>query len=233
MANVSVNRTDLMVSGRRVKLIQLGTVMTAPAYRNRGLIRYLMAQIEADHKDVDGIYLFANDSVLDFYPKFGFRRGVEYGYSRQISQTGSCEMEQVPMDTPQRWAVLADAMARSGFADGVWMVDNPGLIFFYVSQFMRENVYHCPRLDAWVIAEPEGSELTIHNIFAPKNVTVDDCVAAFGEGFDHVTLGFAPADNTGYHREILREEDTTLFVKGKFFDEFQQKKLRIPTLSHA
>lgn len=39
-ANVSVNRTDMLWNGRRKHLIQLGTVMTKKAYRNRGLILY-------------------------------------------------------------------------------------------------------------------------------------------------------------------------------------------------
>ena len=78
IANVSVNHMDMRILGERKRLIQLGTVMTDPQYRNRGLIRMLMEQIQQEFADADGMFLFANDSVLEFYPKFGFRKGTEY-----------------------------------------------------------------------------------------------------------------------------------------------------------
>ena len=84
-ANVSVNRTDFVLGGETKHFIQLGTVMTDERYRNRGLIRRLMAEIDRDFAGrADGVYLFANDSVLNFYPKFGFRRAVEFEYTRAV-----------------------------------------------------------------------------------------------------------------------------------------------------
>lgn len=68
VANVSVNRTDLVIRGERKKVLQLGTVMTDEAHRNQGMIRAIMERIGKDYPDVDGIYLFANDSVVDFIP---------------------------------------------------------------------------------------------------------------------------------------------------------------------
>lgn len=60
--------------------------MTAPAYRNRGLSRRLMEAVLSDWRtQCDGIYLYANDTVLDFYPKFGFLKAEEYGFSRPIA----------------------------------------------------------------------------------------------------------------------------------------------------
>ena len=136
------------------------------------------------------------------------------------------------MDGPAAWEKLAAAMEKSTFLEGCPMVDNPGLIFFYVSQFMQEAVYFIPHLDAWVIAEPEEGSLTIHNIFADSAVTIEDVARAFGN-VNRVYLGFAPADPTGWEISELREEDTHFFVKGSVFDEFEERGLRIPSLSHA
>ena len=112
------------------------------------------------------------------------------------------------------------------------MVDNPGLIFFYVSLFLQEAVYYIPHLDAWVIAAPEEGSLSIHNIFAASAVTIDDVICAFGN-VEQVHLGFAPADPAGWEISELREEDTHFFVKGAVFGEFEERGLRIPALSHA
>ena len=188
VANVSVNRTDMVIGGQRKRLYQLGTVMTYPEYRNRGCIRAIMEEVEKDIADADGVYLFANDSVLDFYPKFGFRENREFVYSRAAEQSGDCVMKQVPMNLPENRERLAAAMAASTFRTDCTMVDNPGLIFFYAAQFMQENVYFWEEENAWVIAEAEDGALMIHNVFASEDVSLDAVIAAFGEEVVEVAL---------------------------------------------
>jgi predicted acetyltransferase len=86
VANVSVNKMEFIANEKSEKYLQLGTVMTEKKYRNRGFIKTIMQEIEKDYYDIiDGIYLFANDSVLEFYPKFGYKKSTEYQYSKVIS----------------------------------------------------------------------------------------------------------------------------------------------------
>ena len=233
VANVSVNRTDMLIGGERRKLYQLGTVMTDEAHRNRGYIREVMAEIEKDITDADGVYLFGNDAVLEFYPKFGFVQGTEYLYTKAVEQDGKCSMERVRMDGPAGWIRLRMAMDKSEFETACTMMDNPGLIFFYAAQFMQDCVYYDRRLDAWAIAEMEDGELLLHNVFAPAGVTLQAVIAAFGAQVRRVTLGFAPKDPAGFECAPYHEEDCTFFVRGAAFDDFAERKLRIPSLSHA
>ncbi len=233
VANVSVNRTDLVMDGARRQLLQLGTVMTDERYRNRGYIRAIMQQIDQDHPNADGVYLFANDSVVEFYPKFGFRKSHEYEYSKAVCAAGECRMEQIIMDSPENWALLTRAMEENQFCDSCHMADNPGLIFFYVSQFMQDCAYYCKDLDAWVVAEREDDTMLIHNIFAKVPIELDDVISAFGAGINRVTLGFTPADTAGWTKKRIGQDDCTFFVKGRAFDDFEGKALRIPSLSHA
>ena len=207
--------------------------MTDEAYRNRGLIRAIMAEIEKDTAGADGIYLFANDEVVEFYPKFGFTRGSEHICTREVKQDTHCTMAQIPMDCPAQWKRLSDAMVASQFREGCRMVGNPELVFFYVTQFMQECVYRCEELDAYVIAEVEDGNLLIHNVFSGKDISLDSVIAAFGSEIHTVTLGFTPASKAGFTVSDYHEEDCNFFVKGSFFREFSKKKLRIPTLSHA
>lgn len=233
VANVSLNRTDLRTGDTVHRIYQLGTVMTAPEYRSRGCIRAIMAEIEKDITDAEGVYLFANDGVVDFYPKFGFTRGREYSFSKKVSRIGSCRLERVPMDGPGAWARLKDAMEKSTFPTGCHMAANPGLIFFYVAQFMQDCVYHDAGTDTWVVAELEEGDLLLHNVFSAENVNLDDVIAAFGSEVKQVTLGFTPADPEGWRCEELLEEDCNFFVRGDFFRKFEAGRLRIPSLSHA
>ena len=84
VSNISVNRCDMNYKGKTVHLIQLGTVMTDPDYRGRGYARLLMERVMEDITDADGIYLYGNDSVAEFYPKFGFAESKEYCFSKDL-----------------------------------------------------------------------------------------------------------------------------------------------------
>ena len=232
-ANVSLNRTDLVMNGEPRRIYQLGTVMTAPEHRNKGYIRRIMAEIERDIAGADGVYLFANDEVVEFYPKFGFVPNREFVWHREVSQAGDCVLEQIPMDAPENRERLAKAMAESTFPGSCRMVGNPGLVFFYAAQFLQECVYYSRELDAWAIAELEDGELTLHNVFAHREVSLDAVIKAFGKDVRHVTLGFSPEDREGFSCREHREEDCTFFTKGRAFAEFAQDKLRIPSLAHA
>ena len=231
VANVSVNHTNFNLNGRIVRLIQLGTVMTDEAYRNRGLIRTIMEEIERDYAGkVDGMYLFANDEVVEFYPKFGFCQGQEWQYSTTVGNFGPCRMRRVSMAEAENRIAFERGMARSAPIGAFDMAGNHGLIFFYVASFMADCVYYSPELDAWAIAEKDGEKLMLHAVYGAD---AESIIAAFGGEIRRVALGFAPADAAGYERELLREEDCTFFVKGVFFEEFDARCLRIPTLSHA
>ena len=84
VANVSVNVLDFKTLEGFKHCIQIGTVMTKKNFRELGLSRFLMEQVlqEWDSK-CDLIYLYANKSVLDLYPKFGFNPVKEYTYFRE------------------------------------------------------------------------------------------------------------------------------------------------------
>ncbi|MBQ8835339.1 MAG: GNAT family N-acetyltransferase [Oscillospiraceae bacterium] len=233
VANVSLNRTDMVIGGERKRVYQLGTVMTAEEHRNKGFIRAIMAEIEKDTADADGVYLFGNDNVVEFYPKFGFVPDREFVWERDVAQKGPCTMARVMMDSAENRDRFAAAMAESTFPAACHMVDNPGLIFFYVAQFMQDCVYYSEALDAWAIAEIEDGEMTLHNVFSTRDISLDEVIAAFGTEVRHVTLGFSPADTAGFTCREWKEEDCNFFTKGPAFAGFTQKKLRIPTLSHA
>src|SRR5690606_33968511 len=87
IANASVNKMTVISNEKEYKAIQVGTVMTHPDYRNQGLAAELMNKIiEIYEKEYDFIYLFANETVLDFYPKFGFEKVKESRFNMKASQ---------------------------------------------------------------------------------------------------------------------------------------------------
>ncbi|WP_326717516.1 GNAT family N-acetyltransferase [Vagococcus jeotgali] len=75
-----------VINKKKHQVLQLGTVMTKETYRDQGLSRRLIEEILKDYQGkVDMIFLFANETVLEFYPKFGFSRVMEDSYLLNVS----------------------------------------------------------------------------------------------------------------------------------------------------
>ncbi len=234
VANVSVNDTPVMWKGERKHFLQLGTVMTRAEHRNRGYIREIMEEIERDYAGkVDGIYLFGNDSVVDFYPKFGFQSAGEYEYFKETDCREPATVRQIPMDTSTAWKQLQEVIKSGVVQGGFEPVDNSELYMFYVTKFMQECVYYLEDKNAYVIAEQEKEELLLHAVFAKELLDLEDVIRAFGAPIKKVTLGFTPRDTAGWQCREHKEEDCTLFIKGEGLRDFPKEKLMFALLGHA
>lgn len=232
VANVAVDHTDFRIGGEVVPLLQLGTVMTRPDCRNRGYIRRIMEEIDRDFPE-RGMYLFANDNVMKFYPKFGFVPGREYLYSRELENRGPCCLERFPMDSPEAWQTLIKAMDTNVFFGRCDLVNNVGLYMFYVSKFMQQDVYWHRESDTYVIAKFREDSAQVHQVFSRSLEDTGAVLGLLGEQVKRVTLGFAPRESNGFTVEPLQEEDCNFFVKGKAIEIFESGKLRVPLLAHA
>lgn len=232
-ANVSVNRTDFVLDGEKKRFIQLGTVMTDERYRGRGMIRRLMAEVERDCAGkADGVYLFANDTVLDFYPKFGFRRAAEVRYARAPEPGGAASAVRVPMRDRDSWDRLTAVIRSSTPCGRFSLCGNTGLPLFYVSKFMQDCVYRVAP-ETYAVAALEDGVLHLHAVYAEKQPAPEAVARAFDGAVRRVQLGFTPLDTTGWEAETVREDDTTLFVHGAGFRDFERRGLMFPVLAHA
>ena len=232
VANVSVNKCNMLYNGEPLRLLQIGTVMTDPDYRGRGYARFLLEEVIKEYETkVDGIYLYANDSVLEFYPKFGFEKRNEYGYSKSVNNTLDSIVEAIRMDTKNDWDKMVEVMKSRSQAGNMIMFDNEGLFMFYLSQFMTETVFYIRSYDTYVVAEIEGSTLLLYAIWG--EASIDEVIAAFGRDIDTVRLLFTPVDKTGYEEQLVEEEDTTFFVKGKAFELLVDYRYMLQPITHA
>lgn len=231
VSNISVNRCDMNYKGKTVHLIQLGTVMTDPDYRGRGYARLLMERVLEDNKDADGIYLYGNDSVVDFYPRFGFTESKEYSYSKDVKIDADETAVKVPMSGKKDWDKMAKILSSTAQNADMYMVNNTGLYMFYLSQFMRENTFYIPDLDTYAIAEIEDHELILHAVIGSGDV--DKVISSFGKEIKHVQLGFTPKDTTSFTKNEVVEEDSHFFVKGSFFEENKDAAFMFQSITHA
>lgn len=237
IANVSVNIMDFSIFGHSQRAIQIGTVMTDEAYRNQGLSRKLMGKVFEDWKaDSHLIYLFANSTVWGFYPKLGFKSVKEYQYQRTITPTTHANFVKLDMDNKENREILHDYAQNTCPLGKISMQENADLVMFYGITVYKDSIFYLPELDAIAIAEINGKQLHLLDVFSKKEQNLDDVIHALSdETIDTVRLGFVPKDCSSY--EIIpideKEKDEMLFVETGKTALFDENQLMFPLLSHA
>ncbi len=215
IANVSVNFMDFLIDGTKKHYIQLGTVMTDPAYRGLGLSRILIEKIFADYKDqCELFYLFANDTVLDFYPRFGFVKTEQYQYSKQVAKGKDvANIRKLDMSNVNDRKLLIKTIENAAPLTSLFMADNTPITMFHCTYLKRESIYYIQDYDAVAIADYDKDILRLYEIFSTKKVALDNILnVLLQEQIARVVLGFTPQDLTSYQKSKISNEDT-LFVK--------------------
>lgn len=170
--------------------------------------------------------------MLDFYPKFGFRRAAEVRYARAPEPCGAASAVRVPMRDRDAWDRLTAVIRSSAPCGRFSLCGNTGLPLFYVSKFMQDCVYRVAP-DTYAVAELEDGVLHLYAVYAEKQPAPEVVARAFGGAVRRVQLGFTPVDTSGWEAETVREDDTTLFVRGAGFRDFERRGLMFPVLAHA
>jgi ribosomal protein S18 acetylase RimI-like enzyme len=234
VSNVSVNFMNIEVFGKSKTLIQLGTVMTDEKFRNQGLNRILLDKVIADwQSECEYIFLFANDSVLDFYPKFGFHKIDQYYCSKDIRKIDKDRnAKKLDMLDVNNKELVYNIANNSYSTSQITMIGNAELIMFYCNTFMKDSVYYIPEYDTIVIANYEQDVLEILGVFGKKEVSLDtifDYMAS--EDTNSVKLHFTPKEKDFYTFKPIDNEDT-LFILGEDCSLLNQHCM-FPALSHT
>lgn len=237
VANVSVNIMNFSIIGHQQRTIQIGTVMTDKAYRNQGLSRKLMEKVFEDWKaESHLIYLFANSTVWDFYPKLGFKSVKEYQYQRTITPTKQANFTKLDMNNKENREKLHDYAQNTCSLGKISMQENADLVMFYCIMMYKDNVFYLPKLDAIAIAVINGRKLQILDVFSKKEQNLDDIIDALSDqSIDTLQLGFVPKDCSSYERIPIdeKEKDEMLFVEADKTALFDENQLMFPLLSHT
>lgn len=233
IANASANLMKLDFCGEKKNFIQIGTVMTRPDCRGRGLSRKLITEILCDWTEkCDGIYLFANSSVLGFYPRFGFERADEFVHSRSVAHTAG-DFRRLDMSSAGDVKLLQECYARSNPFSALSFENNFGLLMFYCIGFLKDCIYYSESLSAAAVAEYDGGTLFCHDIFGGDGADLSMLLNALAaENTTRAVLGFTPKAAQGFTVSPLEGDDFLFVLKGRE-NPFRGQKLRFPSLSHA
>ena len=166
LANVSISTMELLINGKKKRGIQFATVGTLPEYRNQGLARELMEQVLAKYEaSTDLFFLFANDTVLDFYPKFGFARVEETIFWAAASGiTPQFKARKLEVATiADRKLIESLVKERIPVTEVFGATDYWHILLFYLPHY---SVWYLEHEHILVIATVEGNGLHVYDIIS-------------------------------------------------------------------
>lgn len=244
VSNVSVNRMKILYRGKLRNYVQLGTVMTEEAYRNKGLAAFLMREVLKDwEKECDSIFLFANRTVSGFYPKFGFEKAKHYEYHikqeagapvRGGGGIASGAYRRLDMSLAKDREQLKTYYEKTNPFSGMQVVENYGLLMFYCGSFMKDCIYYSEKYDVVMIAEQKGRCFQCYDIFGGKESKLREILFdASGTETENICVKFTPEEKEGFVAKEVEDEDNTLFVLRGKENCFAEERLCFPELFYT
>ena len=234
VSNVSVNKLEFDIANETLLGIQIGTVMTREKYRHRGLCKYLLQRVIDEWKDQsDFIYLFANNTVLDLYPKFGFEQLQEHQYSKSVISESNIPLRPLHLERKEDAELLTKTIHASVPISKLAARNHASMILFYGLYFMKQSFFHAPDLDAIIVVDEEGDTMQLHDVFSRQPIDLNRLIRQLsGNHIKKVVLGFTPWDTSGFVRGPIHGPDTLFMLKDQAAF-FKENYWMFPALSHA
>ncbi|RLQ96294.1 GNAT family N-acetyltransferase [Falsibacillus albus] len=221
VANVSANLLTLIIDGKEIPAIQIGTVMTAHEHRNKGLSKWLMNKVMEDYEhEVDIIYLFANSSVLDFYPKFGFEPIQETQFFIPCSGETGCQLPLRKLDPENKndLTFIYDFVSKRVTNSKTFTAARTTELFmFYCIYVFSDNIYYHEEDEVLAIAKQEEEELHIFDLVLKQEKHLHNTLQKLTTSeIKKIVLHFTPMKSADIHyqnKPFVGSE--VLFVKHK------------------
>jgi GNAT superfamily N-acetyltransferase len=214
IANVSVNILSLVIQGQTKKAIQIGTVMTDEQYRNKGLSKALLQKVFDEYDNqVDVFYLFANHTVLDFYPKFGFSRKREHLFSKKLPS--------IPNKRNFRKLHLEDDIQliedyiknRKPISQTFSSLHTEGINFFHCLHVFSNDLYFDELNESILMYRIIDSNVHVFDVISKKVISLERQIQALSGLGESVYLHFTPGQPENYEVHLVDSSDDVLFVK--------------------
>ncbi|HPE20473.1 MAG TPA: GNAT family N-acetyltransferase [Candidatus Mcinerneyibacteriales bacterium] len=219
VSNVSVTKMRFMIRGREMETLQLGTVMTHPDYRGKGLARELMLRITKAYEGQASFrFLFANDSVTDFYPRYGFYERPRFLFSCPLVLSGNRagKFRFLNLEKTEDRRILESCLsARIPVSDLFSLVTGESITLFHALYLFRDSLLFDEEENGILIVRQEGQTLHLYDAIYPRKISWTDYFAKLpfsgaGEALFHFTPETAGIQGGVW--QIEAEEDDHFFV---------------------
>jgi len=234
VASASLTRMDVVLQGRATRGWQLGAVGTDPNYRRRGLQQRLLPSVLASAPADDLVFLFANENVVDFYPRFGFRRAFECVFTAEHrAEPGGSPLHILSAESPADRALLARVAAEAEPASASFSVRGYGsIVLWYLCNFHEQHVRHVPEHDAVIVAEQVGSTLLVYDVLARTSFDLArELPRLLDEPIERIEFLYTPTRDWPSAQPTRQYGDSPLFVRGSH--RMPEEPFKFPALAQT
>ena len=217
VSTVGRTRMRLVIHGETQTGYQLGAVATLAQYRRRGFARQLLDWVvEGVDEPGQPIILFANRSVIDFYPRFGFRRIPQLRFTAPVSimPAGTRARRCDPASAADR-SILADLCARARPTGSPLTARDYFPVLLWHLSCRPLVALWLPAFDAAVVAVADGDRLVVHDLIASQPFDLHLVLPALvAHPVTELEFCFNPGDWCAANRSELDDTDEPLFARG-------------------
>lgn len=221
VSNVSATRMRLIINGEEVRGIQIGTVGTIPEYRGRGLSRLLMEHIVNKYRSsCDVMFLFANDDVLDFYPKFGFKRfhASLFKSASPVPHANSPAIR-LSVHSEADMNLLQSCLAnRMPLTKRFGAIDYAFITMWHILNIFPESLFYTKEDNSVLIANERDKCLQVYDVVSPRPIALKSVLGSVIESrnVESVLFHFPPDQLSYDFDEVVNDDDCPMFVLGDF-----------------
>jgi predicted N-acetyltransferase YhbS len=236
VANVSVSAITVHIQKVKRRAIQIGTVMTDPAYQHRGLATQLLQRVIKQYEaETDLIYLFARPGTESFYDKLGLTAVKEKLFSTPVSQRQRPVPDfrkLTPTANPQDMVVLLDRYGKRYPQSHLLDVsDGQHILGFHTLYDPDLEIIELLEPDALLLYKKIGQTMHLYEVISQSRISwqqIESYVTQPGirEVIFHFTPTF-PDLEPFVHQHTERD---ALFVNKP---ELLPADFQFPELSHA
>ena len=221
IANVSISKMKILISGKKVRGIQFGTVGTLAKYQNQGMSRLLMTHVLNKYKDsTDIFFLFANDSVLDFYPKFGFKRYHEAIFiANSTVPSPNYSARRLNIQHQADFRLLKDLIQKRQVLTKLFgALDYDFITMWHVLNVFPKNLYYLEPEKAILIASEDRDTLHIWDIISQQPFELSPAIAKIIQTnrIKNINYYFPPDQIAFRFDKVIPSNDSPLFIRGDF-----------------
>ena len=234
VASAGLSAVDLLLHGQPVRGWQLGAVGTDPAYRRRGLQRSVMTRLLAECPPDDLVFLFANDSVLDFYPRFDFQRGREqlFGAEHHAAPSGT-PLRVLDLDSKGDRALLSRVAARAEpITDLFGARDYGRTLLWYLCNFHRDHMRYVAEHDSVIVAEQVDSTLYVYDVLTRVAFPLASQLPRLIQApIERLEFAFTPSRDWPSALPTREYTESPLFIRGRH--QLPTTAFKFPTLAQT
>ncbi|MBN1300421.1 MAG: GNAT family N-acetyltransferase [Melioribacteraceae bacterium] len=232
VSSASAAFMDIIINHKKkYKAIQLGAVGTLPEYRNQGLSRHIIDLIIKKYRDeVDFFFLYANKTVPEFYPKFGFKKAEEYSFSIESAiPTAEYSPRILNLSDVCDFKLIKDMVENRRVLTKIFGAENYGFItMWHILNLYHDKLFYLEDENAVIIKLEKENTIHIIDVIYKESFAFDSALPKIicSEAIKSVKYYFPP-DQINYSYENVVKEDTYLFILGNV--ALDENYFRFPT----